>query len=142
MTGIVATAETDISASPEDVWSAMVDPEQIKKYMFGSAVETDWRMGSPIVWKGEYEGKTYEDKGEILDVQPPRRLSVTHFSPMSGQKDEPANYHTVTYELSGSNGLTHVALSQDNNGTKEEAEHSMANWAAVLAGLKQTVEGT
>ncbi|MDX6239970.1 MAG: hypothetical protein QOG10_4785, partial [Kribbellaceae bacterium] len=77
----VATAETDISASPAQVWSALTDPEQIKKFMFGTDVQTDWQQGSPIVWKGVYEGKEYEDKGEILEIEQERRLKVTHFSP-------------------------------------------------------------
>jgi uncharacterized protein YndB with AHSA1/START domain len=85
----VATAESEIDAPPSQVWAALTDPEQIKKYMFGSEVETDWRPGSPIVWKGEYEGKQYEDKGEILEFEPERRLKVTHFSPLSGQEDVP-----------------------------------------------------
>ena len=65
----VATAETEIEASPAEVWKALTDPELIKKYMFGSEVVTDWQPGSPITWKGEYEGKPYEDKGEILEVE-------------------------------------------------------------------------
>ena len=51
--------------------------------MFGSKVVTDWVEGSPIVWKGEYEGKTYEDKGEVLEIEPERRLKVSHPSPRS-----------------------------------------------------------
>ena len=140
MTGLMATAETDISATPAHVWSALTDPEQIKKYMFGSQVVTDWQQGSPIVWKGQYEGKSYEDKGEILEVRANRRLRMTHFSPMSGQPDEPANYHTLTYELAGHGDTTHVSLSQDNNSSPDEVEHSRANWQMMLDGLKKTVE--
>ncbi len=90
----VATAETEISASPAQVWSALTDPEQIKKYMFGSQVVTDWEQGSPIVWKGEYEGKKYEDKGEVVEIEPERRLKVTHFSPLSGREDTPELPHS------------------------------------------------
>ena len=54
----------------ELVWKALTDPALIGKYMLGAQVETDWKPGSPIVWKGEYEGKRYEDKGEILDFDP------------------------------------------------------------------------
>lgn len=53
MTDHVATTEIEIDASPAKVWAALTDPEQIKDYMFGSQVDTDWREGSPIVWKGE-----------------------------------------------------------------------------------------
>ena len=90
MTGRVATAETDIRAPRSKVWQALTDPDQIQKYMFGSRVETDWKPGSTIVWKGEYEGKKYEDKGEILEVENERRLKMTHFSPLSGEPDADA----------------------------------------------------
>ena len=108
--------------------------------MFGSQVVTDWRPGSSIVWKGEYEGEKYEDKGEILEFEPERRLKVTHFSPLSGQEDAPENYHTLLYELEGSGTTTRVALSQDNNPDEEAAEHSRANWEKMLSGLKHVVE--
>jgi uncharacterized protein YndB with AHSA1/START domain len=141
MNGIVATAEIDIEAPVERVWSALVDPDQIEKYMFGSRVETDWQVGSPIVWAGDYDGKPYQDKGEVLAVDEPTRLSVTHFSPLSGQDDVPESYHTLVYSLSEQQGRTHLELSQDNNGSEEEAEHSRGMWAQMLQGVKEHVEG-
>ena len=69
MTGIVATAEIDIAAEPDRVWETLTDPAAVKQWMFGTELDTDWQVGSPIVWKGEYEGKSYEDKGEVLDVR-------------------------------------------------------------------------
>jgi uncharacterized protein YndB with AHSA1/START domain len=140
MAGRIATAETEINASRSEVWQALTDPDQIQKYMFGSRVETDWKPGSRITWKGEYEGTTYEDKGEILEVVQERRLKVTHFSPLSGKEDAPENYHTLVYELEENDGTTHVSLSQDNNPSEEAAEHSRANWEKMLAGLKEVVE--
>ena len=140
MTGQVATAETDIDAPRSEVWQALTDPDQIQKYMFGSRVETDWKPGSPITWKGEYEGAKYEDKGEILEVEHERRLKLTHFSPLSGEEDAPENYHTLLYDLEDNDGRTHVSLSQDNNKSEEAAEHSQANWERMLAGLKEVVE--
>jgi uncharacterized protein YndB with AHSA1/START domain len=120
----------------------LTDPSQIEKYMFGSQVVTDWEQGSTIVWKGQYEGKSYEDKGEIVEIEPGRRLKMTHFSPLSGQDDIPANYHTLVYELEQRGGTTHVSLSQDNKANEEEAEHSRENWQTMLMGLKEVVEGT
>ena len=141
MTGYTAKAQTEIDASADKVWAAMTDPDQIKEYMFGSLVETDWKPGSPIRWKGEFQGKSYEDKGEVLEVEPGRRLRVTHFSPLTGQDDVPQNYHTVTYDLDEHDGHTHVALTQDNAGSEDEAEHSSAMWQQMLDGLRKQVEG-
>lgn len=140
MTGYVATAETDIDATRSEVWRALTDPDEIQKYMFGSKVETDWKPGSRITWKGEYEGQKYEDRGEILEVEPERRLKLTHFSPLGGEEDAPENYHTLIYELEERDGKTRVSLSQDNNKSEEAAEHSRANWAKMLAGLREVVE--
>jgi uncharacterized protein YndB with AHSA1/START domain len=140
VTGQVATATVDINAAPSRVWTALTDPAEIKTYMFGSDVVTDWTPGGPIVWKGEYEGRRYEDKGEVVEVKPGHRLIVTHFSPLSGQPDEPGNYHTVSYELTESPAGTHVELTQDNNRSAEEAEHSAANWQTMLDGLKMHIE--
>jgi len=140
MTDHVAVAETEINASRDDVWTALTDPNEIEKYMFGSHVQSDWREGGYIVWKGQYEGKPYEDHGKILEIERPRRLRLTHFSPMSGKQDLPENYHTILYELEEAGDGTKVTLSQDNNSSAEEAEHSRANWQQMLSGLKQVVE--
>jgi uncharacterized protein YndB with AHSA1/START domain len=140
MADYVATAETEIDAPPKKVWTALTDPAEIEKYMFGSHVVTDWKPGSSIIWKGEYEGKKYEDKGEVLEVEPERRLKLTHFSPLSGQEDVPENYHTLVYELESDGSTTRVALTQDGNPTEEAAKHSQANWQKMLSGLKEVVE--
>jgi len=142
MNGIVATARIDIEAPASRVWTALTEPDQIAAYMFGSRVETDWEVGHPITWNGEWEGKPYQDKGQVLAYDEPERLSVTHFSPLTGQDDLPESYHTLVYELDENDGVTTVSLSQDNNGSEEEAEHSRANWQMMLDGLKKQVEGT
>ncbi len=136
----IAHASIVINGPAERVWWALVDPAAIKQYLFGTQVESDWREGSPIVWRGEWQGRAYEDKGTILQLQPGRRLKYSHFSPLAGLADEPANYHTVTVELTADGSGTRVALSQDNNGSEDERAHSEKNWNTVLAGLKEFVE--
>ena len=140
MADIVATAETEIDAPPARVWQALTDPAQIKEYMFGSSVETDWKPGSSITWKGSYGGKAYEDRGRVVDIKPEQLLVVTHFSPMSGLEDRPENYHTLTYELEERGGRTHLSLSQSGNPTEEAATHARDNWSRMLDGLRALVE--
>ena len=140
MTGIVATAEIDITAPATRVWSALVDPAQIKTYMFGSTVETDWLPGSAITWSGEYNGQPYEDKGEIIAIDAPRRLELTHFSPMSGAEDAPENYHRLIYTLTSVEDGTNVRLTQDNNQDMDAATHASQNWQTMLKELKRHIE--
>jgi uncharacterized protein YndB with AHSA1/START domain len=138
--GLVAEASATIDADRHEVWRALVDPAAIKEYMFGTTVVSEWREGSAIVWQGEWEGRAYEDRGEILRLEPGRVLQYTHFSPLSGQPDEPGNYHTVTINLVPVGAATRVMLAQDNNPTPEAREHSTRNWNAMLSALKEYVE--
>ena len=137
---LTAKANVEIKAPIPKVWAALVDPAMIKQYMFGTNAVSDWREGAPIVWKGEWEGKPYEDKGTILQLKPEHLLQYSHFSPLSGQPDVPENYHTVTIELAPAGAGTMVALSQDNNATEEEREHSEQNWGMMLNSLKRFLE--
>jgi uncharacterized protein YndB with AHSA1/START domain len=141
MTGFVATAEVHVAANPDRVWAALTEPDQIAGYMYGSRVETTWEVGSPITWEGEYEGRPYEDKGEVLAYDEPRRLSVTYYSPMMGKPDEPENYHTIVYTLTEKDDGTHLALTQDGCDDEEQAEQFSRNWQQMLDGLKALVEG-
>ena len=98
----------DVDAGQDAVWAALTDPARIAGWMMGAEVRTDWQVGSPITWSGEMDGTSYEDKGEVLEVDEPNRLSMTHYSPLMGEADAPENYHTVVYELSGGDGPTTV----------------------------------
>jgi uncharacterized protein YndB with AHSA1/START domain len=138
---LVAKAGTTINAPKDKVWKALVDPAAIKQFMFGTDMTTDWKIGSPIVWKGEWQGRPYEDKGVVKQIESGRKLQYTHFSPLSGLPDKPENYHTITIELSGQGEQTSVTLSQDNNATEEDRQHSEENWKTMLDGLKKYVEG-
>ncbi len=140
-----AQACKTIAASPDAVWKALVTPEIIKQYFFGADVESDFEVGSPIRFRGEFKGKKYEDKGEVLDVQPGRCLSVSHWSPLSGQPDAPENYHVVTYALEPDGASTRVTLTQANlqGGVKpsdvDQREEFEKNWRMVLDGLDKAV---
>ncbi|MEP6682296.1 MAG: SRPBCC domain-containing protein [Parafilimonas sp.] len=137
---LVAKAQQTINAPASEVWDALIDPKKIKEYMFGATVTSDWKKGSPITWKGEMNGKKYEDKGVILEIKPKEKLQYSHYSPMSGKPDAPENYHTVTIELSDKNNKTEVVLTQDKNGSEKEQQESQKNWKAMLEGLKKVIE--
>jgi uncharacterized protein YndB with AHSA1/START domain len=137
----IAKAAVTIEAPVDEVWDGLVSPEIIKKYMAGATVVTDWKEGSPIVWKGEWKGKPYEDKGTVLEVEPQRHLKYNHYSPLSGEPDDPESYHTVSIDISKQQSGVYVALTQDRNPSDEAVAHSEQNWKMMLEGLKKAVEG-
>lgn len=131
---------TTVPAPPAKVWAALTDPAIIKRYFFGATVTSDWTPGSPIRWSGEFDGKKFDDKGEITTVEPEKRLAMTHWSPMSGLPDTPDNYHNVTYDLEPADGGTKVTLTQQNL-TGASPDKAKASWQPVLDGLKAVLSG-
>ncbi len=137
----VARTAITINAPASRVWDALTQPDLIKQYLFGTEVTTDWRVGSPITYEGIWEGKAYKDKGEILQIDPGKLLVSTFWSALSGLPDVPENYQTIRYELSAEGGGTRLTITQDNNATQEDANHSAQNWSMVLDGMKKILEG-
>ena len=101
----------------------------------------DLEGGQPDPHERRVQGKTYEDKGDIVTFDALRHLSFSHWNAMSGQADMPANYHLVTFDLAPEGEATKVTLSQANlmgGVTASDIEHRAdyeKNWASVLDGL-------
>jgi uncharacterized protein YndB with AHSA1/START domain len=129
-----------IEAPIEKVWEALTTPELIKRWFFGVDTETDWKAGSPIVHRGEYQGKPYEDKGNILHIEPPRLLVHSHWSPVSGRPDAPETYQRVTWGLSEGEGGTELTIKEVNLPSEEAKATSVKSWRLVLENLKRLLE--
>jgi uncharacterized protein YndB with AHSA1/START domain len=133
------TYQTTIHADVEAVWEGLTNPTIVKQYFFGSNQETDWKVGSPIEWKGEFEGNTYLDKGIVLDFRPNQGLSYSYLASWSGLADEPENYLRISYTVAPTAKGTVLTITQSNY-DEERAAHSEKNWAMVIDGLKKIVE--
>lgn len=137
----VVEVGTNIAAPVSAVWKAM----RAGAMFPGTEIETDWKVGHPITFKGEWQGKPFTDRGEIQSLSEAHELSFTHWSDKDGSGRRPASYHIVRYQLEPSGSGTKVTLSQFNEGenqavdpkTKAEFE---ANWKMMLDGLKQASE--
>jgi uncharacterized protein YndB with AHSA1/START domain len=88
----------EVSAPVEVLWKVLTDSEFIRQYMFGCNAETDWKSGSPLLWRGAVDGVLYV-KGNIVAIEPPYRLVYTVIDPNSTIADDPSNYLTMTYDL-------------------------------------------
>jgi len=137
--GLIAHAETSVHGTSEEVWEALTNPALIKRYMMGTDVESSWKTGSKIVWKGEWKGNKFEDHGEVLDATPGKYLRYTHIAGKELKKD-PTNQHIVTVELNEADDQTTIFLTQDNNADQKAVNDSEQNWKMFLDGLKKVVE--
>lgn len=135
-----AHIELHINASLQKVWEALTTPQLIKAYFFGTHAESDWQVGSPLLFKGEWEGKAYVDKGTILQSNPPHLFQYDYFSSWNTKPDIPENYNTITYELTEQNGGTLLCITQTNCESEEQQKHSEENWLNIMTAMKKLVE--
>ena len=138
--GLSLTVSMDFDAPLSIVWDAIVNPEIIKQYLFGTETVSDWKVGSPIIFQGVWEGVAYKDKGTILELIPEKKLKYDYWSSFSKLEDAPENYQQITFELSSNAENTILTLTQENVPNETAKEHSEANWKMILEQMKKIVE--
>jgi uncharacterized protein YndB with AHSA1/START domain len=132
---------TVIKARPSKVWKALTDPGSMKQYMSGAEITTDWKIGSPIIWKGVLQGKKYENKGTVLNVIPEELLEYTYWSDISKHADIPENYARIRCRLTKDEGGTMLAVNVQDREIREEArKHLEWGWKTTISSLKRFLE--
>ena len=137
---LILKLSIEINTKSSNVWLALTSPEWIKKYLFGTDAISDWKVGSPIIFQGEWEGKKYSDKGTILKFEKNKIFQYDYWSNFSGFEDKPENYTRITFELSETNNKTFLTLIQDHFVTQLQYEHSSKNWEMILTSIKKMLE--
>lgn len=135
-----ARASVLVDAPRSRVWQALTDPDIVRQYFLGTQLTTTWQVGEPVTFAGEWKGKSYQDKGIVLENRHEEILRITHYSPLTGLPDEPDNYHIVEYRLDETPAGTRVTITQGNNKSDSEAEESAKLWEIVLGNLKELLE--
>ena len=131
----------EVNKSVEKVWHALTTPALIKEYLFGTETVTDWKVGSPIVFQGEYEGHKYRDHGVILENVPNKKFAYSYWSGFSGTEDKPENYSTVIYTLESlSSDKTKFTWTQKGFATEQTYQHSLAGMTEFLKKVKEVME--
>jgi uncharacterized protein YndB with AHSA1/START domain len=130
-----------IDAPVSDVWHALTDTEMIRQYFFGTEAVSDWQKGSTIIYRGNWEGKPYEDKGIIQQLIPEKLLTISYWSNRSGKPDIPENYSTHSYRLEVRDNKTQLTLVQEDTYKSDEARNNAwQHWDVVMQGLIKLVE--
>lgn len=148
MSPLNVVSSITVNAPKAAVWDALTNPELTPKYMFGCEAISDWTVGSPLLWRMEWEGKELVAvKGHIVCIEPGTRLDYTVFDPQSTIEDIPENYLTVTYELTETNGQTQLVVTQGDYNTVDDGERRYQEsynggegWNPILVQIKELVE--
>lgn len=99
MTELFIHKSINVNAPVETLWRVLTENSFIQQYMFGCIAETDWKPGSPLLWRGAADGKLYV-KGHVVAIDPEQRLEYTVVDATNpAVADIPVNYLTMIYEL-------------------------------------------
>jgi len=139
---------SQIAAPATRVWDVLVNSELTKKYMFGCSADSDWQVGSPLLWRMTHEGQEIIPvKGTILEILPNQLLKYTVIDPSAFYSDIPENYLNVTYTLDAVSEGTKLTVLQDGfegaaEGDKRyrDVSNNGEGWNPILVQMKEIAE--
>jgi uncharacterized protein YndB with AHSA1/START domain len=128
---------TYIETTPEKLWQALTSSEFSRRYWFNTDLKSDFKVRSPfaLVMDG-----TTTDVGEVLEADPPRRLSYTfhHVLNEEARKEPPTK---VVFTLEKHGNLVKLTLTHENFAAGSKLLDGVSRgWPAILAGLKSLLE--
>jgi uncharacterized protein YndB with AHSA1/START domain len=130
-----------VNVPASKMWEVLTNPEIIKEYLFGTETLTDWKVGSDIVFQGEYQGHKYRDHGVIKENNFQKRIAYSYWSGFSGLEDKPENYSMVIYDLESVDS-SHTKFTWTQKGYPDETRraHSQSGMKAFLEQIKGIAE--
>jgi uncharacterized protein YndB with AHSA1/START domain len=128
---------TYIRTTPEKLWEALTNPEFTRKYWYGSHQESEWKAGSS--WKLMFADGRVADSGEVLEVDPPRRLVLkwrNEFRP----ELKAEGYTRCTFEIESEGEIVKLTITHEAGGFNKMIEAVSQGWPRVLSSLKSLLE--
>jgi uncharacterized protein YndB with AHSA1/START domain/DNA-binding transcriptional ArsR family regulator len=128
--------EIYIRTTAEELWRAITDPDFTRRYWYGALSRSEWTVGAR--WTSEAEDGQVYLEGEILEIEPPRRLAHTFHvvhDPGAAQ-DAPSR---VTWEITPMGDSCRLRLVHEGMGEATRAYVS-GGWEYILSGLKTILE--
>lgn len=134
--------EIIVNAPVSNTWKVLTEPELIKQWMSEEPLDiiTDWKIGGPILIKGNIHEVYFENTGRILQFEKNKILSYEHLSSLSQLPDEPASYSVLEFELQALGHQTHLKLKLRNFPTESIYKHLRFYWETTVGILKKFTE--
>jgi uncharacterized protein YndB with AHSA1/START domain len=127
-----------IAAPPERVWNALVDSDLTRQY-WGHENRSDWQPGSRWEHVRATPGGEVDIAGRVIEVDPPRRLVTSWFSPED--EGDPAKTSRVTYEVTAVGEESRLVVTHSELNEPGMRAGVSAGWPLVLSSLKSFLEG-
>jgi uncharacterized protein YndB with AHSA1/START domain len=130
---------TYIRTTQEKLWQALTDPDFNRKYWFGAHQESDWKKGSP--WKIVFADGRIADTGEILEIEPERRMVIKWRHEMTPDL-KAEGYTRCTIEIEPQGDVMKLAVTHE---TEKEGPGKFIGavsqgWPQILSSLKSLLE--
>lgn len=129
-----------INAPVESVWNALTKPELVKQWQYGSDLITDWKVGSEIRFRNQWEDKVFEQWGKIIEVNPHTLIQYSLFFPRPGVEDKPEHYFIMSYVLTEENQSVRLEIIKEDNRPEAIQEEPQGEENPILKGLKTLIE--
>jgi uncharacterized protein YndB with AHSA1/START domain len=129
---------TYIRTTPQKLWDALTKPEFQKQYWFGMPQESDWKKGSS--WAMKFEDGRTADAGEVLEVDPPRRIVLKWRNEFRPELTE-EGFSRCEYALEQDGDVMKLTITHSIE--KDQAKFIDAvsgGWPRIMASLKSFLE--
>jgi len=129
---------TFIRTTQEKLWEALTDPRFIRQYWFGVTIECDWKKGAP--WRMVYPDGRVTDTGEILEIDPPRRMVIRWQHELRPEiKAEGPGRCTIELEPVG--GAVKLTVTHEIDRPESKLITAVSGgWPRILSNLKSLLE--
>jgi uncharacterized protein YndB with AHSA1/START domain len=129
---------TYIRTTPEKLWRALLDPEFTRRYWCETHQECEWKPGA--TWRIMGPDGTVCDSGEIVEIEPHRRLVLTWRNEFKPEL-RPEGYSRLTYELEPQGDAVKLTLIHEIDKPDSKLIQAVSGgWPAILASLKSLLE--
>jgi len=129
---------TFIRTTPAKLWEALTDPKFVRQYWFGMTVVCGWQKGSP--WKLVKPDGSIADTGEILEVDPPRRMVIRWQNEWKPElkAEGPSR---CTFELEPTGGAVKLTVTHEIDRPDSKLITAVSGgWPVVVSNLKSLLE--
>ena len=129
---------TYIATTPQRLWDALTKGEFTRQYWYDRRIESTWEPGALVAF---YDGRSdnLTDSGEVLESDPPRRLSYT-FRPEFDDEARKMGYSRVTFTIEQQQGAVKLTLVHDELPDEEMVAGFREGWSPIVSSLKTFLE--